>query len=348
MSEGLTSRLRVYLRLAAGALLLAFIAWRVHLGQLTVRSWPLLLSAAAGAVVLLLVAQALSAVRWRAVLGSHEVTWVHLWRLFLIGQFFGLFLPSLVGGDAVRAIALTREIRDASRSVTSIIVDRLLGLLAMGIYLLFGLLLVPVGTIPRLRLSGPHPSTRTVVLGAIVVTIVAVGVGIALRSSERIRAAIGGKLRVLRMIRQPPRVIARWVALSLLVQGTYIVIWWTLDVGMQLGVSVRYLLFAVPLVNVVAMLPITFSGIGVREGAWVVLLAPLGVAGADAVAFSVLYFVCYTIVGGVGGVLFVWYGTSARRGTDGVAGDAGSTASSGPSALPSISFPPPSRVSRAE
>ncbi|HET7585735.1 MAG TPA: lysylphosphatidylglycerol synthase transmembrane domain-containing protein [Gemmatimonadaceae bacterium] len=341
MSTRARSRIPILLRLTAGAVLLALIVWRVDLGQFSLHSWPALLAAAGAAVVLLLVAQVLSAVRWHAILGTQEVGTAYLWRLYLIGQFFGLFLPSLVGGDAVRAVALSREIHDASRSVASVLVDRIVGMVALVLYLVLGLALVPTRTIPSLRMSWPHIAPLWWIVGAIGVLGATVAAFLVLRRSERVRRIVGGKMRVLRMVRQPPLVVARWIGIGLLVQGIYILTWWALDIGLHLGVGLQYLLFAVPLVNVVAMLPITFSGIGVREGAWVVLLAPLGVSGADAVAFGVLYFLCYTIVGGIGGLIFMWRGTTAHRG-------AGGSPQGLTTPVELVSYPPPSRVPGAE
>src|SRR5690606_1292975 len=54
-------------------------------------------------VLLLLLAVALSALRWKLVLGPSAPTLRNLFRIYLIGWFFSLFLPTSVGGDAIRA-----------------------------------------------------------------------------------------------------------------------------------------------------------------------------------------------------------------------------------------------------
>ena len=55
----------------------------------------------------------------------------------------------------------------------------------------------------------------------------------------------------------------------------------------------------------------SFSGLGVREGAWLLLLAPLGIPAAHAVAYGLLYFLCVMAVAGVGGLLFAVRGLGA-------------------------------------
>jgi hypothetical protein len=56
-------------------------------------------------------------------------------------------------------------------------------------------------------------------------------------------------------------------------------------------------------INLVTTLPISFSGIGVREGGFVVLLKPYGVAGSEAVALSFLILASAVFVSGIGGVI---------------------------------------------
>ncbi|MDA0231541.1 MAG: lysylphosphatidylglycerol synthase transmembrane domain-containing protein, partial [Proteobacteria bacterium] len=60
-------------------------------------------------------------------------------RLYLIGQFFGQILPAGVGGDAVRVWLLTRRGVTVGPAVSSILLERLTGLL--GILILIAVLL---------------------------------------------------------------------------------------------------------------------------------------------------------------------------------------------------------------
>jgi uncharacterized protein (TIRG00374 family) len=56
-------------------------------------------------------------------------------------------------------------------------------------------------------------------------------------------------------------------------------------------------------INIVATLPISFAGIGVREGGLIVLLTPYGVAGSEAVALSFLIIASVLFMGGIGAVI---------------------------------------------
>src|SRR5262249_31656854 len=67
-----------------------------------------------------------------------------------------------------------------------------------------------------------------------------------------------------------------------------------------------YYWIVVPLVTLATMLPITFNGMGVREGAMVVFLAPLGVPAGTAVSLSFLWFCVFTTASVVGGIVYLF------------------------------------------
>ncbi|HLE71195.1 MAG TPA: lysylphosphatidylglycerol synthase transmembrane domain-containing protein, partial [Vicinamibacteria bacterium] len=75
----------------------------------------------------------LMAVRWRKLveaLGVHAAR-SKLFKIFFLSTFFGSFLPSGVGGEAVRAISFSRLTSKGIESVASVVLDRLIGLLSM-------------------------------------------------------------------------------------------------------------------------------------------------------------------------------------------------------------------------
>jgi glycosyltransferase 2 family protein len=60
------------------------------------------------------------------VIGFHR-----LFRLYLIGSFFNNFLPSMVGGDLVRAYVLGKQIESHTHSLASVFLERFTGMIAL-------------------------------------------------------------------------------------------------------------------------------------------------------------------------------------------------------------------------
>lgn len=292
-----------WLRLLVGLGVLGLIISGVDLGAATVRPSPLLLAAIAGATGLLIVSQAVAALRWKIVLSDDRLPWIYLFRLYIIGSFFGLFLPTSVGGDALRALATARSSARAGRAMASVLIDRGFGVVATFVYAGLGLILAPESLAV---LNGDAVSSRAPGLAVSGLALAATGVGVLiLRRSARVLALWHEGIATLGDLARSPRRLGRVSALALVSQGLIVLLWYTLARGMNFALPTSTFLWAVPLVTLSALLPVTFSGLGVREGVWLVLLAGSAIPQADVVAFSLLYFVCNLLVGVTGGILFV-------------------------------------------
>ena len=84
-------------------------------------------------LLLHLITQVLSTLRWRCLLRAEKIN-LSIWRLILLyfeGMFFNLMLPTLIGGDVVRGYQVFRLTRRHEASLASILVERLSGYVAL-------------------------------------------------------------------------------------------------------------------------------------------------------------------------------------------------------------------------
>jgi uncharacterized membrane protein YbhN (UPF0104 family) len=58
-------------------------------------------------------------------------------------------------------------------------------------------------------------------------------------------------------------------------------------------------------VALIQLLPISFNGLGVREGAFQVLFGSVGVGEAQAVAMSLMYYIVRVVIGLLGGLMYL-------------------------------------------
>jgi len=98
------------------------------LGDLKV-SWPLML----GAISLTVVGSFLSFVRWYWLVIAQGLPFrlSDAFRLGLVGAFFNFVVPGAVGGDLVKAALIAREQEKRVLAVSTIVVDRVVGLLGL-------------------------------------------------------------------------------------------------------------------------------------------------------------------------------------------------------------------------
>ena len=82
-------------------------------------------------------------------------------------------------------------------------------------------------------------------------------------------------------------------------------------IGTALGLDLplAYYMIFVPITSLVLVLPISFAGLGVREGAYVFLFTQAGAVPEVALSMSLLVYVLGTVVPGlIGGIIYVLRG----------------------------------------
>jgi uncharacterized protein (TIRG00374 family) len=125
--------------LIGAGLLLALLVWEDNARRLVDLVRDLRLEYLLPLIGIALLLRVVSALKWGVLLRDVGVrlSFVRLLNLYLIGQFFSNFTPSMIGGDVTKIYLLGRQIRSHSRSAASVFLDRFTGLVS-----LFGLVLV--------------------------------------------------------------------------------------------------------------------------------------------------------------------------------------------------------------
>ncbi len=290
------ARRRLALRVGGSAVVLTMLFLFLPAGELVraVRTlswtvWPI-------AIAMFLCFHLVGVTKWRllanaagAGLGFRDA-----WRAYYWGLFGNTFLPSIVGGDLVRAGVAFGHVRSRSGLILGSIVDRALDVVALGTVAGIGVLFSPRALDAR---------SRGVFLSlAAVLAMAAVAGGLVLRFFPvrrvpfRYRRRLVQVRRAIRATASRPHAIAFALMLGMGLQSLLVALAWQL--GTMLGITVPFYvwLFVWPLAKVAAMLPFTQGGIGVREAAQAALFAPFGVAAVTSVAAGLVFEV--VIVGG--------------------------------------------------
>jgi hypothetical protein len=255
------------------------------------------------AVVLFQATQVIRAYRWRALLRAVDVD-VPVWRLvylYYVGTFFNTFLPSGFGGDAVKMYELNRYSHKGSESVGTVLVDRLVGLVA-----LFGLGLLAwpfaVRALPRLE--------GFILLGVCCAGLAGSWLLFQRRLVERLLRVLPGKVGVA-MNRLYAAVHAcgtraLWRALGYSVIFNVVLFAMVYVIGLALGVHLPFLYFAalMPIISLSMLIP-SVGALGTREGAYVLAFANTGLTTAPkAIAMSLGFYLVNVITGVIGALLY--------------------------------------------
>lgn len=287
------------LRLGVSSLLLGWIAWHTDWVRVAGAFRTLRIEYWLGAVLLLVLTQVVSACRWYAfarALHFHR-TISQLTGFYFIGMWFSLMLPTSVGGDVVRAWYLDAGSGRKLAAFGAVFLDRLNGVLVLLAMACVAVAVSPLALPPWMAWS-VWGFAGCVALGLLALPLLARIPWLSPRKLQQLHTMI----RLLRA----PGVLWLTSLLSFVVQAANVVIVWLVAEGLGAKVPPSFWWVLVPMVSILTLMPVSVNGMGVREGATVLLLAPLGVSDGTALTIALLWFAVGLAVSLLGGLVYLF------------------------------------------
>jgi uncharacterized protein (TIRG00374 family) len=307
--------LKVSLQVLVSGAVIAFLLWRIDLGQTVDVLRESNYAYVAGALAIFIGTTWLMAWRWWALLASKGVHEPFSWllRLYFVSYAASQVLPTAVGGDAVRIIEHARRRPDArAEAAGAVVMERVLGSAGT-------LVLVAIGLAVA---AGRYEGVRLLILLEVVFVAVMVVLGLFLFSRrlglalERRLFPLGRRIRlegplrsvywVMHEYRVKPRVLLAVLGVTIFSQFARVIAIWLC--GEAVGIDVSPLVYVIlgPLLFLVQMVPFTLNGLGVREAFFVVFLGRFGVEADAAFAAGFLYYAVSIATSLPGGFILLW------------------------------------------
>jgi hypothetical protein len=264
-----------------------------------------------GAVLTAFVGVVLSAWRWQRTLYLFDtrVPIPTLTMHYLVGLFVGNVLPSTIGGDVVRVARSAGSTGSATTSFGSVALERLTGFVALPALVFAGFALQPS------LLGRAHAWLALLVAGTTlaflaIVLFVAGHPRIAGRYAdhENWMRFIGAVHRGVDALRRDPRQLVPVLGTALIYQISVTVVFALIFRALDLPVPIAAVVAFTPAVLMLQVLPISLSGLGVREGALVLFLGSFldgtGIADSRLIAAGLLWYGCMLVVSMLGAPAF--------------------------------------------
>jgi len=258
----------------------------------------------AAAVALLGLQLAVAAQRWRWIMAGCGLALpaASALRYVFIGQFFSQTLPATIGADGARIWYLGRTSGNWKSAAYSVVIDRSIGGLALGI------LVVAILPGAFSRIHDPAGQMSLLVVGgaclAAFASVIAIGVfpfwdrWPATRHA-RVITSISWKL-----FRNPPSVLRIGVS-SLAIHLLSVLSVWCIAAALTVPLGAMDAVFLVPPVMLITMVPISVAGWGVRESAMVAALSYAGVGSSQGLLISILFGLGSFLLGLAGGAVWI-------------------------------------------
>lgn len=236
----------------------------------------------------------ISVAKWQVLLEAegHKVPFFYLFKLYIVGYFFNNFLPSNVGGDVVRMYELGSRIDDKALGAASVFMERFTGLLVLA-------LLALVSFLTNLTLF--DDTALTLAMAAVLAGVVGVLwlvldprlLNLVERTIKfKFAQKLLGKFRkfydALQAYKAHRRVLVVVFLLSLAFYALAVLNVYFSSLTFHQPVSLLDITIIVPIIMVVAMMPLTFNGYGIQEWAYVLLYPRIGLPASVGLSAIVL------------------------------------------------------------
>ena len=297
-------KLSTLIRIALTIIAFYFILRKAHIDRLFglvkhINPWIYLV-----AIVFNFLAVLFQTWRWKYFL-NNESPFLKLLKVYLVSFFLGNFLPS--GGlDVVRGYYLGKELKNYEGNFAVVVMDRLTGFVAVS---LLSILAVAIGFNLTHKL-------RMIILGAALLLILILVLSFNKYFYKLVRDVmlliktfdIGERFARFYdsyyEFRSSPGRVAIGILISFGVQFSYAISAYFAMKSIGLSYPFYKFLFFVPLINMIAMIPVTISGLGLREGGFVALFST-GLTREGAILTSLLYYFSSLITSLAGGIILL-------------------------------------------
>jgi len=303
--------LLVVLKLTASVALMVFLFRRIpiaEVGETLRHANGHVLWAAAG---VMLASNFLGALQWARLLGAAGIR-IPFWKVlayYHVGLFFNNFLPANIGGDFARVVDASRHSPTRAAAFSTVVMDRTMGTLALG-----GLALVTtLPAIGRFHLLGAYLAlvvffllSLTLFWSLLQPRFLAIVEGVLARIGlGRLKPQLDHLAQHLAGFREKPALLTEVFGIAVLTQVARIGVHALVARAFGLHIALTFFFLFVPLLAVIVSLPISFNGIGVREGAGIVLFGWIGVSRTAAFSLQFTTYLVAVAVSLLGALVFL-------------------------------------------
>jgi uncharacterized membrane protein YbhN (UPF0104 family) len=246
-------------------------------------------------VFLTLLAVITATYRWRLFISSAPAV-RKLFSFYLIGTFFNTVLPGIVGGDAVKAYYLNRNIDDLSETLASIFFERFLGYVS--------LIFLCIAAYPFIYRYMEGTAINILFPFAIIVFLAASFIIFRTNLLNRIKFTTRFYSYLERYVTRKKEVVLG-LLFSFFIQCLYVLSVFVLARNLNPDIRVIFIFAFFPIITTLSSMPVSISGIGIREASFVILFGAIGWNSDIATALSLSWFMTLLAAGLFGLVEFI-------------------------------------------
>lgn len=271
-------------------------------------------------ILLLFVDRYFMAFKWRLLLLAKgiKISAFHCLKTYLVSGFIGTFLPTSIGGDVYRIFHLTSARWPANKVTATVLIERLLGLIAVSTLAVIGITFLTIFRGGQLKEVFYFIWLFFVIFGG--------GFLFSIRprskkfisqfTSRFEKYKFAQKMldyqRAYSNLGENKKVLCIFFLFSILEQLLMILSIYLGVKALDLVIPISYFFAVVPIIMILQRLPISINSIGVQEGLYVFFFSMAGLSSAEGFSLSILMRILVWIVH-IPGSLFLLYDSFLPR-----------------------------------
>ncbi len=257
----------------------------------------------------------LSSKKWQVLLRAkgEKQNFLNVCKLYYIGTFFNMFLPTNVGGDIIKAHKMSKISKKSIEAYSSVFMERFLGLIAI----------ISLATISTTLYFGELPKRVIVLIYSVFLPLIFISTSLILWKKitvhlENFLKSLFGRFnpfslkerstKILRSINEyaeKKEALIKALSISLIFHIVLILSYYIIGLSININISLYHFFIIIPITHILLFLPISIRGIGVREVLYAYFFTQVGATGAQAVSLSLLVQLLGVISSIIGGFIYL-------------------------------------------
>lgn len=300
------------LKIFVSTALFGIIFWQVDLDSVVSSFGLLNLSYLPLLIGFLILNYLVSSVRWKFLLvhkNSKKVTIKYLTSLYFIGSFFNNFMPTSIGGDVYKVIALGKKIKSNTDAFSATFMERFTGVIALVIISYFGLVQTfDYWLFQMPEIVSTNPTLVLIFKGVLFFGfwIAAVGGFLFLKLLAK-RLSLADKVyKSLLKYKGKNKVLFSAFVTSFIVQLFAIFTQYFVFTALGIDLPLEYSLFIFPVITLASFLIPSLNGLGVQDALYMQLFLSVGIPREISLSASIIYHLLRLFVSLFGGILYAF------------------------------------------
>jgi hypothetical protein len=258
--------------------------------------------------------------RWDILLRAKQIIipFSQIIKIYFLSGFWGNFLPSSIAPDAVKLYIVSKYTSNTSDTLSSILVDRVIGLLSLAVIALLSLL----GILFLLKMDISRGAFWAILIVFFVVTLLALSDQLPVKRIINylpisrqgfIWRGLWRFYTSCKEYRDDPVTLFKILFISFINHIMLILTVFIISYAIGSKISILYFFIFIPLIAFLITLPISVGGLGIQEGAFVYLFSQVGMSSQEALTLAILFRALTIVASLPGGLIYASEGITIKK-----------------------------------